>query len=87
MTYKLPPEQLANQMRRGVNRRNIEAMQGAQRRRLLARSAANRLERSIAKGGELPDESIVGLYRKLRSVGETRVAGPNWRKPRPGRRW
>lgn len=87
MTYKLSPEQLGNQMRRGVNRRSIEAMQGAQRRRLLARSAARRLERSIVKGGELPDQSIVGLYRKLRAVGETRVVGPNWRQPKPGRRW
>jgi len=87
LTYTATTEQIANTARRNAKRRNVEMFRNAHMRKTRARSAARRLERSITKGGEMPDPSIVGLYRKLRAIGERRVVGSNWGQPRHGRRW
>ena len=84
--YTLRPDQISNAHNRGINRRNIEVFQKAQQTKARARSAANRLLRSIRTNDEAPDPSMVGLYQKLRRIGDTRVVGSSWRSPRPGRR-
>lgn len=86
LVYKVPPHQLADAYRRGLNRRRVRVFRDAEITRRRAKNAARRLEASLRHSDTMPDRSLIGLCQKLKRIGETKVVGKDWRKPRPGRR-
>jgi hypothetical protein len=84
--YKATVEQIGNSHRCSIKRRRVEAFRKAQIGRIRARNAARRLDSAIRYGHVVADRTILGVLKHLRRQGDTRVVGPNWRSPRPGRR-
>lgn len=78
---------MSNYHRCCANRRYMKVYRDAQIRRNRAKSAAKRLDRALDNADGPVDASLVGLCSQMHAIANRRVVGPNWRKPRPGRRW